>query len=118
MILSWKILPSSRAITLAHAFNTPTKVTKFDYTRYCCIFQNNLSVFCPWLHCICPNIMVVQVTTSRDGILLNILQASSMLLHFAYLKTKLFPAIINTRPPSVDWNSCKTAKIGKVHVGC
>jgi hypothetical protein len=117
MILSWTILPSSRAITLAHAFNTPTKVAKFDYTP-CCISQNKLNAFCPWLHCICPNIMVVQVTTSWDGILLNILQPSSMLPHFAYISTKLFPTNISSRPPSNDWNSCKTPKIGKAHVGC
>jgi hypothetical protein len=117
MILSWTILPSSRAITVAHAFNTPTKVTKFDYTPSC-ISWNNLSAFCPWLHCICPNIMVVQVTTSQDGILLNISQTSSMLPHFAYIWTMLFPTNINSRPPSNDWNSCKTTKIGKAHVGC
>jgi len=95
MILSWTILPSSRAITMAHAFNTPTKVTKFDYTPSSCISWNNLSAFCPWLHCICPNIMVVQVTTSQDGILLNISQTSSMLPHFAYISTKWFPSIVD-----------------------
>ncbi len=34
---------------------------------------------------------VLQVITSRDGILLNNLQASSMRPHFAYISTKLFP---------------------------
>ncbi len=33
--------------------------------------------------------MVVQVTTFQDGIFLNILQASSMLPHFAYMSTML-----------------------------
>jgi hypothetical protein len=41
------------------------------------------------------------VTTSRDGILLNTLQASSMLPHFAYMSTKLF----TTRTSHIDPNA-------------
>jgi hypothetical protein len=35
--------------------------------------------------------MAIQETTSHDGILLNTLQTSSRLPHFAYMWTKLFP---------------------------
>jgi hypothetical protein len=34
--------------------------------------------------------MTFQVTRSQDGILLNTLQASSMLPHFSYMSTKLW----------------------------
>jgi hypothetical protein len=37
-----------------------------------------------------PPSMAFQVTTFQDGILLNILQASSMLSRFAHMLTKLF----------------------------
>ncbi len=96
----------------------PHKSNKVWLHTFLYISQNNLNAFYHSLHCICPNIMVVQVTTYWDGILLNTLQASSMLPHFAYISIKLFPTNINSKPPSDDWNSCKTAKIGKAHIGC
>ncbi len=91
MIWWWTDLPSSSAIKLAHAFGTPTNVTEFGCTPCCCIHQYSSSAFCPCPYFTCPNIMVLQVTTSRDGILLNTLQASSRLPHFAYMSTKLLP---------------------------
>ncbi len=48
--------------------------------------------------------MVVQVTIFQDGILLNTLQASSRLPHFAYLSTKLFPTKTSDSQPL--WMSC------------
>jgi hypothetical protein len=39
----------------------------------------------------CAHIMVIQVTTFWIGILLNILQAFSMVPYFAYMSTKLLP---------------------------
>jgi hypothetical protein len=41
--------PSSSVTTLAHAFNTPTKVTEFDYTPSYCICQNSSHAFYPHL---------------------------------------------------------------------
>jgi hypothetical protein len=38
-----------------------------------------------------PPSRAFQDTTSRDGILLNTLQALSILPHLAYMSTKLFP---------------------------
>jgi hypothetical protein len=35
--------------------------------------------------------MVLQVTTSQDGILLNTLKVSSRFQHFAYMSTKPLP---------------------------
>jgi hypothetical protein len=87
MICSWACLPSSSATRLAHA----TKVTELGCTPSCCFCQAISSVFCPWLHFTCPNIKAVEVTTSRDGILLNTLWASSMLPHLAYMSTRLHP---------------------------
>jgi hypothetical protein len=75
---------------LAHAFNTPTKVTRFGSKPSCCTCQNSSSAFRPWPYFTCANTMTFQVTTSQDGILLNTLQASSMLPHFAYMSTKLW----------------------------
>jgi hypothetical protein len=48
--------------------------------------------------------MVLQVTTTWDGILLNTPQASSRLPHFAYMSTKLFPTKISDLQPL--WMSC------------
>jgi hypothetical protein len=58
----------------------PIKVIEIGSTP-CCICWNSSSSFCPQFTC--PNIMAVQVVTFWDGILLNTLQASSMLPHFA-----------------------------------
>ncbi len=54
---SWTCMPSSKATTLAHAFNTPTKARKFGYTLSYYICQNNFNNFCPFPHFMCPNIM-------------------------------------------------------------
>jgi hypothetical protein len=43
--------------------------------------------------------MAVQVTTSWDDILLNTLQASSMLPHFAYMLTRLQPTMTSESNP-------------------
>ncbi len=51
-----------------------------------------------------PPSMAFQVTTPRDGILLNTLQASSMLPHFAYMSTKLLPTKTSDSKPL--WMSC------------
>jgi hypothetical protein len=79
----WTYMRFSIATMVAHAFSTPTKVTEFGHTPSCCICWNRFSAFCSWSHFTCPNIMAVQVSTFRDGILLNTLQACSMLPHFA-----------------------------------
>jgi hypothetical protein len=57
-----------------------------DVQLWCChnatthVWLYSLSPFCT-----CPNIIAFQVTTSRDGNLLNTLWASSMLPHFTYM---------------------------------
>jgi hypothetical protein len=89
MMCWWTHLPSSVTTTLAHAFSTHTKVTGLGHTPSCCICQNSSSTFCPSPHFTCPNIMAFQVITFQNGILLNTLQASSMLPPFAYMSTKL-----------------------------
>jgi hypothetical protein len=43
--------------------------------------------------------MAFQLNTSQDGILLNSLQASLMLPHFAYLSTKLLPTKTSDSQP-------------------
>ncbi len=91
MICSWAHLPSSSATKLAHAFSTPTKVTESDLKPCCCICWNSSNSFWPCPHFTCPNIMLFQMTTSQDSILLNTFQASSMLPNFAYMSTKLLP---------------------------
>jgi hypothetical protein len=45
----------------------------------------------PWPCMAYPPNRALQDTTSRDGILLNTLHASSILPHLAYMSTKLFP---------------------------
>ncbi len=65
-------------------------VRESSCTSSYCIWLNSHSAFCPCQHFTCPNIMVLQVTTSWDGILLNTLQESSLLPQFAYMSTKLF----------------------------
>jgi len=87
----WTHMPSSSAIMLAHAFSTPRKVTEAGCTPSSCISQNSSSAFCPCSYFTCPNIMVLQVTTSWDGILLNTLGASSMLPHFPYWQPSYCP---------------------------
>ncbi len=57
-----------------------------------CICWSSSSAFYLCAHFIYPNIMVVQVTTSQDGIFFNTLSASSMLAHFTYMSIKLLPA--------------------------
>ncbi len=92
MICSWANLPfSSLSVTmLAHAFNTPIKVTTFGYTSLYCIRWNNSNAFYPSPHFTCPHIiMAIQVTTFWNGILLSTIQVSSMFPHFAYMSTKL-----------------------------
>ncbi len=107
-ISSWTHLPSSIATMLAHAFSTPTKVTAFGRTPSCCICWNSFSAFCPWPHLTCLNIMVVQVTTSWYGILSCTLRASFMLLHLAYMWTKLYPRKTSTSQPLwiICWGVC------------
>jgi hypothetical protein len=99
MIYWWTHLPSSITNMSAHTFNTPTKATESSCTPSCCICQYSSNAYCPWTHFTCPNIMVVQVTTFWCGILLNIIQASSMLSHFAYMCTKLLPTKISNSKP-------------------
>ncbi len=96
--------PLPSAITLSYAFSIPTKVTEFGHTPSCCICRNSSSAFCLAYIFTCPNIMVLQVTTTWDGILLNTPQASSRLPHFAYMSTKLFPTKISDLQPL--WMSC------------
>ncbi len=107
-ISSWTHLPSSSATMLAHAFSTPTKVTAFGHTPSCCICWNSSSAFCPWPHLTCLNIMVVQVTTSWHGILSYTLRASFMLLHLAYMWTKLYPRKTPASQPLwiICWRVC------------
>ncbi len=57
------------------------KGNRFGCTPSWFICQNSSSNLCPCPHFRYPNIMVVHVTTSQDGILLNTLQASSMCSH-------------------------------------
>ncbi len=71
------------------------KLTEDKQNRYHLVVHllhtsiQNVSLPCPCMaH---PPSMVVQVTTFWDGILLNTLQASSILPHFAYMSTKLLP---------------------------
>ncbi len=57
-------------------------------------FTNPFKKWRASLACPCmahPPSMAIQETTSHDGILLNTLQTSSRLPHFAYMWTKLFP---------------------------
>ncbi len=70
---------SSSATRLAQAFSSPTKGREFSRTSSCCICQHISSDVCPFPHFRYPNIIMFQVITSRDGILLNTLHASSML---------------------------------------
>jgi hypothetical protein len=71
------------------AGSTPSLVHSaafLDVQLWCC---NNTTTHV-WLYslspfCTCPNIIAFQVTTSRDGNLLNSLWASSMLPHFTYM---------------------------------
>ncbi len=104
-ICSWTHLPSSSTTTLAHAFSTPTKVAELGHTGSCCCCQHSCSVFWPCQHFPYPNIMLFQVITSWDGILLNTLQASSMLPHFAYMSIKLVPTKTSDLQPLI-WMSC------------
>ncbi len=104
IICWWAHLPSLSATMLAHAFNSPTKVTELGCTPSCCICQNSSIASCPWLHFTCPNTMAVQVTISWDEIFLNTLQAFSMLPHFAYMPMKLLPTETSDSQPL--WMSC------------
>ncbi len=79
---------------MVHAFSTATKLTEVGHTLSCCISWNRSSAFCPCPHFTCSNIIVFQVTTFQDGILLNTCQAASVLQHFAYISNKLFPTKI------------------------
>jgi hypothetical protein len=56
--------------------------------------------------------MVVQVTTSSDGILLNTIQTSSTPPHFAYMSTKLLLTKTSDSKPlwSICWHSCPVGK--------
>ncbi len=100
----WTYLLFSIATMVAHAFSTPTKVTEFGHTPSCCICWNSSSAFCPWSNFTCPNIMAVKVSTFRDGILLNTLQACSMLPHFAYMSKQATPRKTSDLQPV--WISC------------
>ncbi len=104
MICWWARLPLSSAATLAHALSTPMEVIWLGRPPSCCICWNstNASWSCP--HFICPNIIAVQETTLCNGILLNNLQASSMLLHLAYMSTRLFPTKMLDSQPL--WTIC------------
>jgi len=99
IICSWTYWHSSSITTLAHAFSTLTKVTGSSHTSSCCICWNSCSAFWPCPHFRCPKIMAFQLNTSLDGILLNSLQASLMLPHFAYLSTKLLPTKTSDSQP-------------------
>jgi len=90
MIWWWPHLRFSSVTTLAHAFNTPTKTIASSRMPSYCMFPNNSSVFCPYPHFTCLKTMPFQVTTFQDGMLLNIVQTSSRLSHFAYMSSKLF----------------------------
>jgi hypothetical protein len=79
---------------VVHAFSTATKLTEVGHTLSCCISWNRSCAFCPCPHFTCSNIIVFQVTAFQDGILLNTCQAASVLKHFAYISTKLFPTKI------------------------
>ncbi len=68
------------------------------------LVANNSYAFWPWLHFTCPNTMVIQVMIFQDGILLNTLQASSMLPHFAYMLTKLLHKKTSISKPL--WTIC------------
>jgi len=79
-------------------------------------FQNRSSAFCPCPHFMCPNIMASQVTTFHDGLLVNTCQAASMLPHFAYMSTKLFPTKTSDSKPlwmSCSWTSLLFASASK-----
>ncbi len=78
--------------------------------------------------------MVLQVTTFWDGIVLNTLQASSMLPHFAYMSTELFPTMTSDsqqlmkRPTTfkcsrtstciVTWTKGNLSRLIPSHCGC
>lgn len=105
-MMRWTPLGTSNTTMLAQA--TPTKVIKFGCTPFCCICQNSYSVFYPCLDYTCPNIMVIQVTTFENGmILLNIFQTYSMLPHFANILTEMH--VTNTNK-DVKWQqiTCNT----------
>jgi len=67
--------------------------------------------------------MAFQVTTFQDGMLLNIVQASSRLPHLAYISTKLFPrkrwnskpAIFQFSKTSTCLNDLKKSLFVKIH---
>jgi len=75
----------------------PTKVIESGNTPSYCICPNSSSAFYPCPHFTCPNIMVLQVTTSQNSILLKTVQTSSRLPHLAY--TKLLPTKTSASKP-------------------
>ncbi len=99
IICEWMRLPSSSAARLAHTFSTPIKVAELGSTPSHCICWNNSSPFNPCPHFTCPRIRALQETTSCVGIWLNTLQASSILLHFAYMSMRLLDTKISDSQP-------------------
>jgi hypothetical protein len=87
MICSWAHLASSSATTLAHAFSTPRKATTTGNAPSSYICWNISNGFLLRPHLTCPNIMLVQATTSCECILSNTHNAPSMFLHLAYMST-------------------------------
>lgn len=102
-ICSWTQLPFSSAMTLAHAFKLPTKVTAPGSIPSCCIFLDNDNAFCPCPHFTSPSIREFNAATSHTGILLKALHASSMLPHFVYMM-RLLPTWTSDSQPL--WRIC------------
>jgi hypothetical protein len=99
LICSWTDLPSSSTTMLAHAFCSPRKVTESGHALSCLHLLKFAFAFYPCPPFTCPNIMVDEVTTFQDGILLKTLAAPLMLPHFAYMSTKLLPTKTSDSQP-------------------
>jgi len=102
-------MPSCTKPAWLHADRRQTKVISSGCTpsSHICSKYVRASLSCP---CVAnPPSMEFQETTSRNGISLNTLLASSMLPHFAYMSTKLFP--INTSESHPLWMICSWAHL-------
>ncbi len=102
-------MPSSTRPAWLYADRTKTKVRSSGSmsSLHICLKCSRALLPCP---CIAnPASMAFQDTKFFDGILLNTLQASSMLPHFAYMVTRLLPTTLSDS--QLLWIICSWAHL-------
>ncbi len=117
MIWSWTPLPSSRANYAGTCIQHPHKSNRAWVHTFLLYLLQLFQCLLPCPHCTCPNIMVIQVTTFQDGILLNTLKAPKMLPNFAYMSTKLLHTKTSDSQPlwmSCIWTSIPSSSVPKL----